>query len=888
MISRGISSGNVCLSCRLRLLGQHSRSLRPVNRIFGRRSASSLSEPEPAQDGDGQPDNDGARESHDFKGGNSVKRPEFRKRRFSRNRLLTESSASLGLDMLGKPGYAIVMKDGGIVKRQGQSDDTGNLEIEPDHEVADIEAVLQSKGETPSKKEIHAYIDSLRPQTETTLPEKEFRRLQGLLVDGFLRHQLDDYYIKHSKKDEGHSDDHTLEADSIETDSESAQGSTVGEGLDTPVEEELDTPIRGRIWIKSISPWVPLKYDFSTTEETDPNLQGYIPDGASPKEKVAVRILRECWGLSIAEFVMGLGETRVKLRNHEFILLMRGTQRFVNSLSQVWLDPGEKIEAFRNQRALRLVTTKTKAEVVLKKLHQTLKLINEKTFPLVLTGLDSIDEAVLEEVGRITNTHVRLSPSNRRVYVTWIEIKSRAGKGFNELEDLRHVVFRLLLTAFRNRSVTSTLYAADPGIQSQGRLITDATSQEKLSWGEKMSKWARYVLPVTHKNDVPMLDAPLKKLELPFEPESTFTPEDAFVLDDIKEFYPDSAAPFHPVKWSSGLRTSTAARFGYLLHPHEVSGPAPNPGLSHLLASNGRHVFAPITPHPHHFSRIEKKNTESIKSETPAKTTIIFRFWPSPATVPANKPPKMNSKDKKRLSTETRRQLKKQEKEIEAEPDEVFEEPPAPVLELRLSATDTEILGVESLRAIKRAHNSDVLLPSSPVDLRFTQMEYATLLAKDAATLAAWQPIQDYVNAARLDLVAGKLEARPTQRFHVPRRLYSNWLDGDIRPYLQSELDPDELISAQYTFVGLEVHRSISLPYDGHRLTYTSIEAGRGGGRRAEVILEPVPREEGGEQGQVGQLANDQLEKDFLACCFKFATANPLWSSSVTEKGAMN
>lgn len=87
----------------------------------------------------------------------------------------------------------------------------------------------------------------------------------------------------------------------------------------------------------------------------------------------------------------------------------------MNTLSHVWLEPGERIEALRSQKVLRLITTKPKASAVLQDLSTTLNAVKQMTFPSILIAPDPIGDDILEEVGRITNTHLRWSSNNRRV-----------------------------------------------------------------------------------------------------------------------------------------------------------------------------------------------------------------------------------------------------------------------------------------------------------------------------------------------------------------------------------------------------------------------------------------------------------------------------------------
>jgi len=381
---------------------------------------------------------------------------------------------------------------------------------------------------------------------------------------------------------------------------------------------------------------------------------------------------------------------------------------------------------------------------------------------------------------------------------------------------MAHIVMRLLLTASGSQQrVTQVLVSSFEGRDSKGRLIVDSACREKLGWKDRLTKWARYVFPLAPEEESAGPSLPIEKFKLPFEP--LILPEH---LKENIEFFPDSHFPAHPVKWSNASKTSTVAHFGHVLHPYQPNNS--ETALSDLLLSTQRRVFSPITPSAIHLAQLEATDSDTAPI-IGTKFTLLLRFWPSPSTNPATD----NSVPGGKKSAHA------------------GDTPPAPVLELRLAMSDDEVQGVEGLRAIRQIHHTDALLPSSPVDVRFTQTQYEELQAPDRAALALWQPITNFLEPARLDVKNGKLEMPPRQRFPIPIRLItadpSAWGDSSSLPdELQGE-DPDELVSISYEFVGLELHRSATLPFDGHhQLTYTSIEAGQGGGRRAEVTLEPL------------------------------------------------
>lgn len=396
----------------------------------------------------------------------------------------------------------------------------------------------------------------------------------------------------------------------------------------------------------------------------------------------------------------------------------------------------------------------------------------------------------------------------------------------------------------------------------------DVTSKEKLGWKDRLTQWARYVHPLTPEKGVADTALPIKKFELPFQPLAG-----SQTLKDDLEFFPESEFPAHPVKWSNTRQTSTTAHFGRILHPYQPSNPTP--ALPELLASTERRVFAPSTPHPLHLARLESSHSGSSPPLIITKSTLVLRFWPSPSSDPITRPD----------DSESLRPISKH----------AGDAPPAPILELRLAASDTEVLGVESLRAITHTHHTDIILPSSSVDVRFTQTQYETLQARDRETLATWQPLLSFLSASRLELANGKLEMPPRQRFPIPQRLIAtadaSTSTGSSNPTTTPSTyedffeekppssDPEKLVSVSYEFVGLELHRSAVLPFEGHQLTYTSVEAGQGGGRRAELTLNPVELNPATfSSGEVAATDKHLLQEDFLACCSRLVTDSSLWS----------
>ncbi|KAI5867736.1 hypothetical protein GGS23DRAFT_549700, partial [Durotheca rogersii] len=119
------------------------------------------------------------------------------KKHVSRDRLLEERSARLNSNMLGKPAYAIVMRDRGIRNRRQPSPVPDDDVYAP--EPTSIGDLLNNRGRRMTAEEVRDSINSLRPIGETAMSESAFRKLQESLANGFLTVHLQDYLAYHKR-----------------------------------------------------------------------------------------------------------------------------------------------------------------------------------------------------------------------------------------------------------------------------------------------------------------------------------------------------------------------------------------------------------------------------------------------------------------------------------------------------------------------------------------------------------------------------------------------------------------------------------------------------------------------------------------------------------------
>lgn len=445
MISRGLSSGKVCLGCRLRLLHQVNRpnisqaiSRSPavhwprVQRWFASEASASTDEPgwkpnrealsalDKSSETDEQSyqrflkeedvtpkhdDTHAARPRHRPRPQAIEKEENYRavrhldlgKKHLSGKKVLTETSASLGTAMLGKPAYAIVMRDGGLYRKKKRQVVTQDLR----RETLDVDALLHARFDPPTNAEVRENINELRPQdSETYLKAKDFHTIQLQLEEGFLKRQLFHYLQAHR----------------------SVKSNPTAATRNVPLQRTEDEQLRLQYpWIKKVAPWTPSgRHD--EVDLSDSLLLGYVSSDTTPKARAAIQLMRECWGLQIEEIAHGLGELKVGLHTSYFMPFMRDAQRFIQSISESYLEEGETIEALVDTKEIRIVAPKPKCATILAEVDSLIAKITTETIPVhhVTADVSKLTKELLEQVGRVTNTNVHLSKSrNVSIFHSW-------------------------------------------------------------------------------------------------------------------------------------------------------------------------------------------------------------------------------------------------------------------------------------------------------------------------------------------------------------------------------------------------------------------------------------------------------------------------------------
>lgn len=407
-----------------------------------------------------------------------------------------------------------------------------------------------------------------------------------------------------------------------------------------------------------------------------------------------------------------------------------------------------------------------------------------------------------------------------------------------------------------------TALAVYPDPSEDGKLVADMSDRSKLSWSDRRAAWARLCLPVTAKAQATPLQKtwPLGEAMLTYKVEPVtddFIERKSVLKAKIRAYsetrtaavagvplgFPrarryteqelmDEVAPPTSATPSGWLpfRVRSDAVFGHVLHlNHKDAAASLAQGTDALAAS--RRTLDPLIP-----PITEMHLPGWVPYQEPSNMTsfIVLRFLPSNPETPS-------------AAATT----------------------PEPTLELRLKASDDAVICIDSLRAIAHTHVADICLPAGPVDVRATQRLVAELPGAALDITPGMEPLTEFLRKSVLEPAKATFNTPPALenlglpawlRYVPETDLQSQFLRSPVLAALKKakttsrgvtnansplhnpyHLPANALTPTSYLFAGLEIQSVVETAYDGWKLTYTSIEAGGGGGRRAELALTAAP-----------------------------------------------
>ncbi|TLS23178.1 uncharacterized protein PpBr36_05666 [Pyricularia pennisetigena] len=704
-------------------------------------------------------------------------------------------SQDLSVGILGKPAEALIMKDvggGQLLKgkdnkvkskrstsrrsRRKAKDEPIKGEAEKQEESAgDGETSASSvqtkawdgldknRSQDPTPDEIQAYIAELRPTGSTIIPQREFDQLIGTLVTGFTNKQLARYVAENPAQ----------------------------KGLkDLPSGKKAP-------WIEDRKPWT--SENTLSRQRGPPTLQPVAGRPMPLKEALVLRLIQDCWGLSVRELVSGMGHLDVHIRNPEFSLLLVGTRRWLQSISRIYLKHvGGRVELRRSDRLMRIFAPKAVAETILDDIDELLNWAVTERIQLDAITSETPSKGALEQLAGLTNSHIEFDEENREIVISWIHKNRAVASEVGKVENTAEKVYRLLLTAYdpaRVSTFTTVFPTVDAGEETGSLIVDHGIRPTSPPWNLQACSWARLQRPQPKADlDAPAAEEfPLKASSpslLRWPVDNNFREHFHFFKDRHKSF--GGEVP-HSGRWSKA-RTATQATFGHLMHGYEESLLAGTRMPATPDWTSPRMLF-PTTP------SFLDKDMGQPQPAGPHRTELVIRFVPSPSDPSTN-----------------------------------LHNPPT--LELRFLTLDHLVRGIQraTLFAIHDTHHADILLPSMPVDARITQRQVSMLRGADLHSVPHMGPLREFVVRSTLNLV-GNVFRTPTS---VKGLSLPAYLMGDGQGEPSKHGSEGAFVTLDYIFADLELRRRIDFEIDGENVTYTSIQnPTQPSMNRAEVSVHP-------------------------------------------------
>lgn len=387
------------------------------------------------------------------------------------------------------------------------------------------------------------------------------------------------------------------------------------------------------------------------------------------------------------------------------------------------------------------------------------------------------------------------------------------------------IVRRLILTCDNFSNRLEHELAVKQKKATRGALV-EYTLTGGLNWRQKMRSWTRFAAPIPKESPSSGAAKASTKNAL-IEPELS-------ALPSTQASTTAAPTPADEVEekgsWSRRYFTDTSALMGAVLHSNPdnvLIGPESTPMNTHGLL----HAFSTKVPN---LSQVLSKGDVLHKGRKTNR--LILRFQPDPFVLTPKqiKRPKYPSSFK--------------EVPIGTNALSAF-----PSIEMTFDIDEDKNTTLKAVYAVVHEKKTDVMVPDNAVDIRFQQRTTSRLQKRHLA------PIKKFLGKSQLSLaVKGrKLDTPPSIILPISSHLCR---DEGFKLFGKepSEKVPEEK-EIQYLFAGLELHSTIAFTWKSFQVYYTSIEAGKAGGRRAELKIRPITN---------GKVAS---EKQFIAGAYRLA-----------------
>ncbi|KAF5699501.1 hypothetical protein FGLOB1_11335 [Fusarium globosum] len=485
------------------------------------------------------------------------------------------------------------------------------------------------------------------------------------------------------------------------------------------------------------------------------------------KATLAQKIVLDKWKIEVQEHADDLGKAFVWMDPEIFPFLIYGrnnTSRLLWELKRDFIvGEDEKLTLHTPKCRLNITAKKSTTYGILAHIDQAVQRMKSRVIdvaPLLpKTRSVALTQAERKELGRLTKTSITPVRHGSQEMLR-VSWMPQPDEPPTETEDLADTVFRLI--------VGRVVPGADHGVLQ----CLPRSDDQDLVTGQPV--------PVQRQARAMSWRDKLQKWLRIVAPISKDTQNTLPLGLSSESVIPEEKCP------RTGNVDATTARFGHILHQRASTS------MKELYRK--RRILAPLTPHPAAFSALKPDNDLPLKETT----SIVMHLSPH---VDTSENPVADSNKKKH-----------------ADPAAYITIPVHPEADL----DNFTIPDDATVHIYVPWHNSDVLLPTEAVDVRFEHKRSYALSIKHPG-------IKEFFEKSQLNLREGQLRTPSQAKLMVP----GSWLRGSGSGRMNTA-KRDVL----YDFRGTEIHQTVEMPWNGHTLRYSSIEAGQHGGQRQEITLQ--------------------------------------------------
>ncbi|KAI9790337.1 MAG: hypothetical protein M1835_001011 [Candelina submexicana] len=701
--------------------------------------------------------------------------------RGSRGNYVRAQSASLDALSLGVPSEVIILRDAKI-DRSSTPKPTGEDEVVGSLSAAEILSSFEAEKELISPEETNNNIDKHRPaDTKKVLRRSDFNDLAKELHDGFTFSQLS-HYLEDLEFDEN------LRA--------------VRSSL-RPKHTEEPAILERSAWTLGVTPFAGHKFD-----------SGRYNDSVdlTRKENLAIRVLRDGWDIKIKEEIESIGELELRLRPQKLSLLVNGHRAFLKDFAERY---NAKIDVSKSRGVVRVTADQVTATTISRNINNIVSKVHRMELDLdplqpllrkVEGGLRNLRGSTRVKISELTGTELEFSEDGRKLIIAYL------GPSTSDAEDARRLFLASITSPMKNQPPITW----DAEAREGSGALCPPTAKLDLSWKDRQKTGSRWAFPSTPRSsEGPEGEEPAKTMPTLIAPSSRVFQR---VNDDLfKEPQNDfTAVRLRPdQKKRNELQASSTLDFSSLsADPSTTNRSTCNEEsrqvCSALLGQILHEAQDDASARPVNAEGVSKLLNRTMSTSI-SGALLVLKFLPL-----------------RRISESLHlRLLPSPWTSLGIGGMEAF-----PEMEIRvaLRGKDKRCF-LQRVSAILGSEASDVMLPEKRADLRFRKD-----VTLDLMNVHEDKAIADFLAESHLDtLGTGQLRAPANLKLHVPR-----WIVRDNGIKFSNTITTKngiEEVEMDYLFSGLEYRHSVIIEWERYELEYTTIEAGKLGGRRTELRL---------------------------------------------------